>query len=661
MRRAAVAALPPMQTDPFIPNGGMDEITPPLQLSPGACPAMSNFEQGVRGGYQRIQGYERWGGNIPMERLTFQKMALASNSGGTQTLYAGELIEGTTSGARAIVAGRLVPVVDSPGTQTVPILTTPTTIYVAGVSGVFAAAETIRTIQPSGTTAMSIAVSTPPFDLAGATPAEYAQSVQDAEDSMREALRPHYEPLFFNDITVVGIGAIDRTVYVFFLSTYPPDGTRALRVWKPATVDPTLPKTLVNWQWTQAAYVTLDGSSQIFPTEPAYIDLVEYNFAGATSAKKLYGVSGVGKAFSFDGTTFVALTTGMATDAPTRLAVHKNRLFLAFGASLQFSTAGDPTSWTPVLGAGEISMGESVTAMGTALGSDASSALLIGTDRGCAVLYGDTSSDFRLVWVSRDMGMRANSLQFMAMPLFLNDYGVTSLAASQAFGNFDMALLSQSVQRFIRPRLQRVTCSLLVRGKNQYRVFFDDGTGLYFTFSGTKLAAITPVRFDRVVRHVVSTLDYNGDELIVFASDDRFVYRMDSGRNFDGRPIDAYLFLSLNHMQSPRVRKSFKRAALEIDAESGYVAFEAGGTVDHGGPDTLQSPETALQNQQGTLWDELTWDEFVWDTGGRQPTVLPLDGTGKNVSIWLRCTSELVAPFALTGVITHYLVRRLER
>jgi len=410
--------------------------------------------------------------------------------------------------------------------------------------------------------------------------------------------------------------------------------------------------------------VTIDGTSAIFPTEPTYVDLVEHNFSGAAQSPRLFGATGVGKAFMFDGSAFTAITTGMSEgpgDKPTRIAVHKNRLFLAFGASLQFSQAADYSVWSVVVGAGEIAMGDPITAMATVVGGDQASAFVVGTDRGLAVLYGDTPDDFNLVWVSREMGVRPYSMQVLNTALLVNDFGVTSLSASQSFGNFQAASISASVQRFIAARAQRVTASALVRAKNQYRVFFDDGSALYFTLLGNKLVAITPARFDRVVRRVWTTLDASGAELILFASDDPYVYRMDVGRNFDGAAIDAYLLAAFNFLKSPRLRKAFKRLALEIEASSGYVAFQAGADVDYSGDDAIQSPARDVVNHVGGLWDEIVWDDFVWDTGDRQPSVVPVDGTGKNVALFVRCVDRTVSPFTITGVMTDWIARRQER
>jgi hypothetical protein len=420
------------------------------------------------------------------------------------------------------------------------------------------------------------------------------------------------------------------------------------------------------WGWTQLLDIIIDGTSPSFPTEPTYVDLVSHNFSGATYGKKLYGASGVGKAFSFDGTVLSEITTGMATDAPNRIAVHKNRLFLSFGSSLQFSAAADPTAWTPVLGAGEVSMGDPISQMGSIGGNDAASALLVGTNASLAVLYGDTSSDFKLVPVNTEMGMYSNTLQIMSSPLFMNDFGVTPLAASDTYGNFAMGAISQRAQKFITARRRRATCSVLARSKNQYRIFFDDGSGLYFTFMDGKLSAITPMKFDRVVRRAMSTFLPDGSELVLFSSDDENVYRMDVGRNFDGVAIDAFFAASFNHMggprsRLPRVRKAFKRVVLEVESDRGYVAFQAGANVDHSGPDAQQSLEQDVVMPKSSTWDEIVWDEFVWDATGKQPATVPVDGTGKNLSLFVRSTDRLVDSFTVTGVMTHWVERRQER
>jgi hypothetical protein len=425
--------------------------------------------------------------------------------------------------------------------------------------------------------------------------------------------------------------------------------------------------TYVYWaRTTPVNATTLVFATQGVPTTnfdgfaPTYCEMVSYNFTGAAYAKKIYGVTGHSKAFSFNGTTLTFISTGMASDYPTRVAAHKNRLFLAFGASLQYSAAGDPLTYSVVLGAGEIAMGEVITQIGSIVGSDAASALLVGAKKGISILYGDAAADFRLVQVNKDMGMFPSTMQVMSDPVFMNEYGVTTLGASQSFGNFQTATISQQVQKFINKRRGLATCSVLVRGSNQYRIFFSDKTGLYFTFKGNKLAAVTPVRFNHVVRSAVTYQDPTLGEVILFTSDDN-VYRMDVGRNFDGDSIDAFALLSFNHMKSPRLRKAFRRISLEVEAESGYVKFQAGVDVDHSGPSAKQSPEQQVDGSSLTVWDVGAWDDLAWDASGSSPVSISVDGTGKNVSLFIRCFDKYVDPFTITGVMTHWVARRLER
>jgi hypothetical protein len=311
-------------------------------------------------------------------------------------------------------------------------------------------------------------------------------------------------------------------------------------------------------------------------------------------------------------------------------------------------------------------MGDRIAQIASIVGNDNASALLIGTNASLAVLYGDTSSDFRLVMVNTEMGLYPDTMQTMSSPLFMNDFGVTSLAASDTYGNFEMASISQQAQDFIAARRRRATCSVLARSKNQYRIFFDDGSALYFTFMRGKLSAITPMKFDRVVRRALSLFTADGTELVLFSSDDQHLYRMDVGRNFDGVAIDAFFAASFNHMggarsKLPRVRKAFKRVVLEVESDRGYVAFQAGVDVDHSGPDAQQSLEQEVTVPGAATWDAITWDEFVWDATGRQPATLTVDGTGKNLSLFIRSTDRLVDPFTVTGVMTHWVERRQER
>ena len=91
--------------------------------------------------------------------------------------------------------------------------------------------------------------------------------------------------------------------------------------------------------------------------------------AGGLAGTKMYGCDNVNPGFEFDGTSYVKMKTGMTTDVPSNVKVHKNRLFYSFNASLQFSGSGTPYVWSALTGAGELSLNDPITALPQAMAS----------------------------------------------------------------------------------------------------------------------------------------------------------------------------------------------------------------------------------------------------------------------------------------------------
>ncbi|MES0327087.1 MAG: hypothetical protein ABUK13_02740 [Gammaproteobacteria bacterium] len=52
------------QTQHFPLEGGLNEVTPPLSLKGGELYGVLNYEPGDKGGYRRIDGYERLDGRL---------------------------------------------------------------------------------------------------------------------------------------------------------------------------------------------------------------------------------------------------------------------------------------------------------------------------------------------------------------------------------------------------------------------------------------------------------------------------------------------------------------------------------------------------------------------------------------------------------------------
>jgi len=373
---------------------------------------------------------------------------------------------------------------------------------------------------------------------------------------------------------------------------------------------------------------------------------------------RLYGCDGANPGFEFDGRVFVQIETGMVPDAPTHVCVHQNHLFFSFGPSVQHSAIGNPYLWTPLLGAGELAVLDDVTGFQPEPGSQGGAALGVYSRNIIHVLYGNSSDDWALVPYRDKVGAYPYSIQQLAQTLFLDDRGATSLTTSQAYGNFQHATLSQLVQPTINQKRSSVTASCIVRDKNQARLFFNDGSGLYFTFKGQGLLGIMPVQFPDTVRCMFSIEGPDGREQIMFGSDDGYVYKMESGFSFDGEPISGYLMLHYHHSKDPRRDKHY--TGVEIEASgTGYAEFSFSYELGYTGTEIAQpNPRSVELNLAGTFWDSFIWDGGFWDGQTLSPTFMPMEGEAHNVSLIIRKDSDAFAPIRFSGALLEYRWRR---
>jgi len=292
-------------------------------------------------------------------------------------------------------------------------------------------------------------------------------------------------------------------------------------------------------------------------------EFVNYNFG---TSKMMYGVSGTHKAFQWDGTTWTDITVGWATDTPQHIIAHKNYLFLSYDQSVVNSDLGVPTAYTGVGGANEIRIEDGVTGFMQMAGG----VLGIFGRNSTNLLSGSSATDFNMSNLS-EHGNRIGAIEWSLQQLgarvrYFDDRGVTELGASDRFGDFQDAMISVNINDWLLPKKNLVNASCIVRNKSQYRLFFNDSTGMSFTFQGDTLAGITTFEFPLEVKCVVSTEDSNGDEAIYWGSTDGYIYEMDTATSFDGANIVTLMYTQYTFIDSPRKRKRFRRAIFEMPA-----------------------------------------------------------------------------------------------
>ncbi len=281
---------------------------------------------------------------------------------------------------------------------------------------------------------------------------------------------------------------------------------------------------------------------------------INSNFKGSDDSIRMFGVNGVGRAFTYDGTTFEYITAipGADLDKPRHIAVHKFRLCLGYPqGSVLLSKIGDPLVWDATLGAAEIAVGDRVTGLQSLVG-DYLGIFCLTSVKG---LLGDpTGSDAELRTLSANTGCLEYSLTNVGNPVYCNSFGIVSLESTDAYGDFAGVPLSFKISPLIKPRMKSTTGrfnianALLgvmpVRSKNQYRFIFKDGLIITMTRAGNDEPQFTTRQYDIFPYCWSSEYDQNGEEQVHMSdinpntnSSTGFVYALEKGWGFNGRPF----------------------------------------------------------------------------------------------------------------------------
>lgn len=252
-------------------------------------------------------------------------------------------------------------------------------------------------------------------------------------------------------------------------------------------------------------------------------------------------------------------------------------------------------------------------------------------------------------------------MQQIGLTIMLDDRGLTSLQTTANYGNFADSTFSQRIQKWLAGQRTKVADSCVCRDKNQYRLFFTDGYGVYVTMDGKKVRGIMPVLFPDIVRSMWTAEKNDGTEVMFFGASDGFVYQMERGTSFDGDAIDHFLYLVFNPSRSPRIKKHYRALELEIQGET-YAAFSVGHQLGYGSEITVQrEPQEISQGFSVSMWDVFTWDNFMWDGNSLAPARMKLGGRAVNISLMFTGSSDYIDSFTVSGALLDYSMGRGRR
>jgi len=397
-----------------------------------------------------------------------------------------------------------------------------------------------------------------------------------------------------------------------------------------------------------------DGTQYAQDIQPGgTYEFTNYNFRGETTGFTMYGVNTVDNAFSWDGTTFIKYQTGMETDTPEHISAHQKHLFLSYpNGSIQHSSIVTPNVWNAVTGAAELAIGDDVSGFST----EVNNVMSVFTRNDAYMLYGTSAADWELRKFHAGAGAIPYTLQKMDQTFFLDDRGITSIFTVQYFGDFQSAVASDKIDPYIQSKKNNTVGSLRVRGKNQYRLFFDDKTGVEMTFINKKNQGLMPFTLAHQVKCTASAEDANGFEVLYGGFDDGYVRKFDSGTSFDGDTVGSFVRSAYYHYDSPGSRKRFRELNLEINADTS-TTLTVTPDYDFGG--TFTPPSSPVSSNYSVSVTADQWNQSDISNSSTGITVLAsqrvkINGIGTNMGLIIANSSIYDKPITLQGAIVDF-------
>lgn len=659
-------------------GGGLDLVSPALNIKPGRLIGCQNYVPDLNGGYRLYGMYERFDGRAAPSAATYQAISCNLTStpsvGATVVMGAASgLFAGAISGGCVLtgVTGTIPPstsmtVGGSPvGTTLSPVaLLAPTSLEDATRRGLAADVyrALIAAVPGSGPVRGVVQLNDKTYAFrnnAGGT----ACVIHVSSTSGWTAVSLGEQVLFSNanvsvnegdTLTQGGVTAIVQRVIVETGSLA--SGTNTGRLTITSRSGGNFAAGAATSSGGGALTVSGAQVAQTLPPGGRYqFDL--YNFFGGTTTTRVYGANGVGQAFEFDGTVFSFIKTAAVPDTPKFIKAHRRYLYVTVGSSLINSSVGNPHRYVTAEGASEIAVGDTINGLASLPGE----ALGIMCRNSSYQLTGASSATWSLGILRSDVGAAEYSVQTMGDTYMLDDRGITSVKQSNTYGNFTSATISTDIQPLVDLSRGKVVGSYLNRRLGLYIIVLNDGTCISMGSRAGNLLGFTFLRLGITPFCCFSGEDNTGAERIFIGADNGFVYEMEKGQSVDGAALESFMRVSYNSSRSPRVRKRYRKAAIQASLVN-YASLRFSGELSFGSEEvSAMSADTVSATGSGGFWDLANWDEFYWDGRDVAEPAVSLSGTGTNLSLNFYKSNTLDAGHILQGAIIHYTPRRLER
>jgi hypothetical protein len=417
--------------------------------------------------------------------------------------------------------------------------------------------------------------------------------------------------------------------------------------------------------WTQITNNAAFSSAGVNLGGSDVVRFEKYDFDGN---EKLFIVDGGSKPFIFDdnASTLTQLTSLSGDFTGCSFVIqYANHLFLANDQNLFFSAPYKDTDFSVANGGGVINITDRITDLIVFREQ-----LIIFGQTTIKRITGSSVANFQLQPISGDLGaiQPDTAKEVGGDVVFLGPDGIRTLGATDKIGDFNLAVLSKSIQSQVTNFVDSSSafCSLVIRNKSQYRLFgyasgIQDASSL-----GVLGSQIGEGQFawaeTRGINARVSYSEYeNSEERIYFANDDGYVYRLERGSSFDGNNIIAVFNSPFLTFQDPRLRKTFYKAHLYTDPTGSVeVDFQLVLDFDRFNTGVIQPNVIPLFNNTSNFSrygsPSATYGTATYGSGNVDNILeTQIIGSGYNASITLT-SDDVNPPFSLDAVVLEYAV-----
>lgn len=648
------------QTYAFEFKGGLISNLSPLQHGvqlPGSARELKNFEPSVSGGYRRILGYEKFDAAIVP---SFGSPVVQGGSQTGNTLMVANLDDEPEDGDTFVIAGNA-------------------TVYTIAANGV---SYNSSTKQATLTLTASLAAS--PSDKAAITFTQHRGLITGlaAWDGVVVCVR--------NDNIYKSVGSGYTKINVPSYGTVLVNGgsqTGTSLIVDGLTAVPQIGDTFtinaVQKVYTVVALPTVTGGATTLSISPALASSPADNAAitwlstrtqnGASkfrfdkyrigTSEKIAGAAKDAYPFTYDNSTYKALTSVSDIFGAEHVVWFKNQLFFAKGDKLTFTAPYTDDDFSPANGSGTISVGNRITGLKVFREQ-----LIIFSEQRINRLVGNTLADFVLQPITMNIGCVAeDTIQELGGDIiFLGPDGLRLLSATDRIGDFGLAVVSKSIQKEMTQLISAADSfsSITIKEKSQYRLLSyrtnttpASAIGIIGTqLSSDDTSGMAWAQLQGFKSYVADSDYHDVTELIVFAHSDGYVYRMERSGAFDGEDITAVFSTPYVPFNDPRMRKTFYKLYLYTDPQ-GSVTTTVNLKLDFDDQGSIQPETITLGNLTGTVgfYGSPTTVFGVARYGGKLKRIFDtqLIGSGFSASLQFISTGQN-PPFSLDAATVEY-------